>query len=438
MVVVGAGLAGLTAAAELERAGWEVEVLEARNRLGGRVHTFRFPSGQHAEAGGEAIDSHHTAMIETVRRYGLELEDTRRRWGGLEELVFHNGRREPFGQFRGGGANARQLRRYWSALYEPLDQVSVSEPGAGRGPELDRVSMAEFLDRLRISGHARFLIEVELVGDYGVELRELSLLCVLLAEKVAWDQPNSGVEAFRIRGGNSRLVEAIARALSGRVRTGSPVIKVEQGATGVSASIAGGEVVEADQCVLAMPLPALRRIEVRPALNRPLAEAVATLGYATSAKTVLDCRRRFWRERGFSGDVFSDLALGDTWEATDQQPGRRGVLITYTGGNRGAAAARRSGRERIAVARRDLCRVFPGSAPLLENAASVAWAGERYSGGCWVNYRPGEVVPHWPALHQSPSDGRIHLAGEHVERLTGYMESAVRSGRSVAERVRAY
>jgi monoamine oxidase len=438
VVVAGAGLAGLTAAAELERAGWEVEVVEARDRLGGRVHTLRFGSGQHAEAGGEYVDSHHTAVIETVRRHGLELEDVRRGFGGLADLVFRNGRREPYGRFLVGDGSARQLRRYQSALYGLLDQVSVSEPGTRRGPELDRVSMAEFLDRLGISGNARFLIEVELVGDYGVETRELSLLCVLLAEKVAWDQPSSGVEAFRVRGGNSRLVEAIAGDLAGGVRTGSPVVEVEQGASGVTVRTAGGGSVEADHCVLAMPLPALRRIDFRPALSAPLADAARRLGYATTAKTIFGCRRRFWRERGFSGDVYSDLALGDTWEATDQQPGPRGVLISYVAGDLGAAAARRTARERIRAARLGLGRVFAGSTALVDQAASVAWAGERYSGGCWVNYRPGEVVRHWPALHDAPSDGRVHLAGEHTERLTGYMESAVRSGIDAAQRIRAY
>ena len=437
-MVVGAGLGGLTAAAELERAGWEVEVLEARDRLGGRVHTLRFDSAQHAEAGGEFIDTRHTEMIAAVRRYGLELEDVRRGWAGLDELVYHNGRRQTLDRFRGGGADARQLGRFSSELYSLLDRVSVSDPGAGRGPEFDRVSMAEFLDRLGISGHARFLIEMQYVGDYGVELRRLSLLCALFAEKVAWDQPSSGVEAFRVRGGNSRLVEAIAGRLAHRVRTGSAVVEVERGDSGVTARTADGEAVEADQCVLAAPLPAMRRIDIRPALAAPLAAAVAELGYATSAKTVLDCRRRFWRERGLSGDVYSDLPLGATWEATDQQPGRRGLLITYTAGTLGRAAARASPRERFRTAGRGVGRVFPGSQPLVDDAASVAWAGERYSGGCWVNYRPGEVTRHWAALHDDPSDGRVHLAGEHTERLTGYMESAVRSGIAAAARVRAY
>ena len=437
VVVVGAGLAGLTAAAELERANWEVEVLEARERLGGRVHTLRFDSGQHAEAGGEYVDTRHTAVIDSVRRYGLELEDTRHGWGGLRDLAFRDGRRVPIAQLR-GGANGREISRFWSRLYSLLDQVSVSEPGSGRGPELDRVSIAEALDAVSVSGEARFLLEAGFRGDYGVEPRDLSLLCVLFAEKAAWDQPSSGVEAFRVRGGNSRLVKAIAAGLEGRVRTRSAVVEIEHGTSGISARLGGDEVIDADHCVLSVPLPALRRIDFAPALAPPLADAASQLGYATSAKTVLDCRRRFWRERGFSGDVLSDLPLGATWEATDQQPGRRGILLSYVAGSRGRAAARLSADQRIRSAGGGLARVFPGSGLLLEGGESVAWAGERYSGGCWVNYRPGEVVRHWPALHDSPSDGRIHLAGEHTERLTGYMESAIRSGRDAAARVQAY
>ena len=435
--MIGAGLAGLTAAAELERAGWKVDVLEARNRLGGRVHTLRFRSGQHAEAGGEYIDTSHTAMIDSVRRHGLELEDVRRGWAGLRDLVFRDGDRRPLGQF-GAGRPARQIERFWSELYALLGDVEMSDPGARRGPELDRVSLARYLDRLGISGRARFLLEAQLRGDYGVDPRDLSLLCVLFAQRAAWNQPSAGVEAFRVRGGNSRLVDAIAEGLASRVRTGAPVAAVEHGSSGVTARLAGGDTVDADHCVLAVPLPALRRIRILPPLDRPLARAATELGYATSAKTVLSCRRRFWRERGFSGDVLSDLPAGATWEASDQQPGSRGVLITYAAGAAGSAAAAHSPGRRASDAARGVGRIFPGAMQLIEDTAGVAWAGERYSGGCWVNYRPGEVVRHWPALHDAPSDGRVHLAGEHTERLTGYMESAVRSGIAAAARVRAY
>lgn len=437
-VVVGAGLAGLAAAWELERTGWQVTVLEARSRLGGRVHTLSFASGQHAEAGGEYVDTRHTALLGYARRLELELEDVRRGWGGLDDLVYRRGQRMPLGQFRGGGANARQIGRFWTRLYGLLDEVSVSEPGTRRGPEHDRVSIADFFDRLSISGHARFLLEAEFRDDYGVEPRALSLLSVLFAEKVAWDQADSGVEAFRVRGGNSRLVEAIAAQLAGPVRTGCAVMEVERSSSGVSARTDDGRLLAADHCVLAVPLPALRRIVVTPKLPAPLARAAAELGYATVVKTVLGYRRRFWRERGFSGDVYSDMPLGSTWEATDQQPGQRGLLISYASGARGRAAATRRAGERIGAAGRGLERVFSGSRALQDGAGSVAWARERYSGGCWVSYAPGQTVRHWPALHDSPSLGRIHLAGEHTERLSGYMESAIRSGQDAAARVTAF
>jgi monoamine oxidase len=427
----------LTAAAELERAGWEVAVLEARDRLGGRVHTLRFDSGQHAELGGEFIDTRHTAMIAAVRRHGLELEDVRRGWAGLDDLVFTSGRRMSLARFE-SGASARQTRRFWSSLYSLMDDVSVQEPGTRRGPELDRISIAEFLDRLRIAGRARFLIESQLRGDYGVEPRDLSLLFTVLSEKVAWDQPGPGVEAFRVRGGNARLVEAIAGGLAEPVAVGASVTEVEHGASWVTVRTAGGDVHEADHCVLAVPLPARRRIAVHPALARPLAAAADQVAYATTTKTVLDCRRRFWRERGFSGDILCDLPLDFAWEATDQQPGRRGALITYAAGADGRAAARLSAQRRVQLAEDGVARVFPGSRPLIDGASTVAWSGERFSGGCWVCYAPGQTVRHWPALNDDPSDGRIHLAGEHTEHLSGYMESAIRSGEAAARRVGSY
>lgn len=199
----------------------------------------------------------------------------------------------------------------------------------------------------------------------------------------------------------------------------------------MAVTTSNGELYEADCCVLAAPLPAVRAIEFVPGLPADLVAAIGAIGNCPVGKVMLRYRTRFWRRRGFSGDLASDLDLGSAWEATDQQPGRSGVLIAYAAGRRGSALAKLDQDRRIARVRRDLGKVYPGSGPELTAGASACWPAEPFSGGAWAVYRPRQVIEHWPVLH-GPASGPIHLAGEHTARLTGYMEGAICSGSAVA------
>ncbi len=433
VLVVGGGLAGLTAAYELERSGWEVVVLEARPRLGGRVYTVHdFAGDQHAEAGGEYVDSGHRELRAYAREFAIPLEDARRGFGGLDAVVFRGGERHLAWRYRTPEVR-RQSARFWRSLYDLVARVDLDDPGSGIGRALDRRSLADLMDELGIDGRARFLLERGIRDDYATEPERLSLLFVALSERAGWNQPDAGREIYRLRGGNSRLVEAFADRLAGEVLTGAPVTAIEHTATGVAATIADGRSFSGAHCVLAAPLPALRAVSFTPALPEPLARAIAELEYGPVAKALLQYERRYWRRRGFSGDVASDLPMGSAWEATDQQPGRSGILLAYASGAGGIAAAELTERERITGSAADLERIFPGSRRLLLRSHSVAWTAEPYSGGGWSTYSPGQVLDFWTALREPV--GRIQLAGEHTSDLSGYMESAIRSGRRAAQRI---
>ena len=264
----------------------------------------------------------------------------------------------------------------------------------------------------------------------------MSLLFAAQSEAAGPDEPDSGVERFRIAGGNSLLPDAFARRLGRRVRLSSPVVGVQQGSGEVRATTASGETFGAAWAVLAAPLPALRRISFSPALPATLAGAVARLQYGNATKVLLQYRRRFWTARGYSGDSYTRLPVGATWAATSGQAGAAGVLIGYTTGTDGAAFARLGDRRRIARATRDLNTLYPGSAALLGRTATVAWANEPYTGGSYTAFAPGQVVPYWDALREPA--GRIVLAGEHTDsQFIAYMEGALRSGRTAASVIRS-
>ena len=412
-------------------------VLEARDRIGGRVHTHRIAGGAHAEAGGEFIDTRHTTMLAYCKRFGLELEDTRRGGRGLRGVVWRNGSRHAGPEFRTPPV-MRKIDGMYRRIYEFALQVDPSDPLAGGGRRLDRTSVAALLDRARLGNRARFLAERSIRDDYGAEPRSLSLLGLLLSERIEYDQPPDGVEAFRVAAGNSTLPEALAASLSTPPALASPVLGVRHGAGGVAVRTGGGEWA-ADACVLAVPVPALRRIEIDPAPRGALAEAVATLRNVPVVKTLLPYRKRFWRRRDESGGLASDLELGTTWEGTDGQRTSEGILIAYASGSRGVAVARRAPERRITRARRDVARVWPGTShlALLGEAATFAWATDPWAGGAWSGYAPGQVESCWVPLKEAdPAVGpRLVLAGEHTDRLNGYMEGAARSGKRAARLV---
>jgi monoamine oxidase len=182
--------------------------------------------------------------------------------------------------------------------------------------------------------------------------------------------------------------------------------------------------------VLATPLPPLRRVSFSPPLPAPLDRAVAELQYGVGTKTVLQYERRFWLAAGFSGATETDLDVFGTWDATEAQHGRSGILMAYTMGAGGRRFTALPDAARIRAAADQLETIYPGSRALLRSTATVAWANEPYTGGTYTAFAPGQMTRFWRALRRPY--GRIHLAGEHTSAYSGYMEGAVRSGQRVA------
>jgi monoamine oxidase len=436
VIVVGAGLAGLTAAYELGRAGFDVTVLEARDRIGGRVYTVRAPfrDGQHAESGGEYVDVVHRRVRAFCRRFGLPLQNATRGFAGLEDVAYVNGRRESLGKFKTDRA-ARDINRFYRLIYELGRGLDPADP-VGTKPRLDSTSVAWAIDRIDPSERGRFLLASFVRDDYAAQPEDLSLLTYATGEKVYESVPDRGIEKWRIKGGNYQLPRAFADRLDEGVRLSTPVEAIAQSGSGVEVH-AGGDVFGGEFCVIAAPLPALRNVDLSAArLSRRQRGAVANVTYGRVTKTLLQYKRRYWRDDGFSGDIYSDLPLGATWEATNGQPGRPGVLIAYAAGANSGYFEPKTSPQRAGAARSWIGKVFPGSASGVIEQASVSWPVEPYSGGAWMAMRPGQVVPYWNALREPA--GRIHLAGEHTDDLyPGYMEGAVRSGLRAARKIRA-
>ena len=433
-------LAGLVAAYELHQRGWAVTVLEARDRVGGRVHTLYddFFQEQHAEAGGEYIDSLqvHRQMHRYIRQFGLQVEPVNFE-PSLPGVYYVKQQRFPLSdqgiaQILGDQVVA-DIDRFWDQL-EHLARLSISAPlhlfDHPNTLALDQLTAAVWIDQLNLQPTARLLIDQYLRGEYD-EPTKVSLL-FLLQQAVVYDKvPDQRLEMYRIRGGNAQLPQAIAHALGDAIHLKTPVTEVIQTESKVQVRHTRGEVT-ADHAVLTTPLPALRAVKFTPELPPELQWAIAELNYGSHIKVLLQYDYRFWRKTyGVSGRTLTDLPIGFATDTTIQQPGNMGIMTVYVSGKYGERMLSLTDAERVELALGQLEAIYPGSSPHLTVAKTCIWPQAPYSGGSYSNYGVGQLSRFWTALRQPY--GHLHFAGEHTADLyVGYMEGAVRSGQRVA------
>ena len=332
---------------------------------------------------------------------------------------------------------ARGFLDWQSALDELADGIDPESPDASpRAEELDGRSAASLLDSLGLDDLARFVIAGVTGSEYACDLSKLSLL--FLAQQEAL--PTSGeTEAMRVEGGNDQVPKLLAAALGNDLKLGSPVTSVAWTSTGVEVS-AGATVHRGRHLVVALPPPALRHISFSPALPASVSAWVEGMELGAATKTITQYSERFWRRGGANawGESLADADYRVSWDATDTTDTPAGILTAFTTAQYGEAIGRLGDHERIDRVQGQVESVLGDGAvdPALRGGTfTQAWQHERYTGGGYAHFRPGQLIPWWKALREPV--GPIRFAGEHTEALAGYMESAVRSGERVAAAIGA-
>ncbi len=435
-IVVGAGLAGLTAAYELEQQGVDVTVLEAQQRIGGRVHTLYnvFDQGQYAEAGGELLDGVevHTQVHAYAQKFKLDLEEV---GYDYDTAYFIDGKRVPESELEAliGAKAMADYDRFWEELAALAELVPnpAELDQAPNAKQLDQQSVAQWLDGLNLAPKARTLAEHHIRGEYA-EPTQMSLLFLAHQAKVYEDVDDDQVEIYRIAGGNIKLPKALAVGLKKPVLLNHAVTEIRHTDKGVDV-IAAGKAFHADYAVVTVPAKVLSQIRFVPQLSAPLSNAAA-LGYGSHTKVMLQYNKRFWLDAELNGDTVADLPLGWTWEATDQQQGEAGILTVYTSGRFADGDRYKTDAELIAAAREQVAQVYPGADALFLHAETQAWLRQPWQQGGYSAYGPGDVTRFWQAWRQP--QGRLIWAGEHTaDRYVGYLEGAIRSGQRAAKQL---
>jgi monoamine oxidase len=444
VVIVGAGLAGLSAARALTRAGADVVVLEARDRVGGR--TLNEPVGpapdQVVELGAQWVGPTQRRVLDLARDLGVPTFPTH---GTGENLFEHRG---TVRRYRGtiprlnpvALADVAQAMARLNRLARRVDPESPWDtPGARR---LDAMTFATWLRRNVPTAAGRQLLTIALEGVWAIDPADPSLLHVLFYIRSAGSleallDTEGGAQQDRFVGGSQLLALRLAEQLGDRVVLGAPVRAVAYDAGGVTVRADGREGVRARRAVIAVPPPLAGRIAYAPGLGEQrdgLTQRMA-MGSVVKFHAVYD--EPFWRARGLSGQGSS--TTGPVKVVFDNSPpgGSPGVLLGFFEGREARLAARMPLEERRAAALGVLTRLFGPRAASPEHYVDRAWALEEHSGGCYGGYLPpGGWTDYGPALRRPA--GPLHWAGAETATVwNGYMDGAVSSGDRAAAEVLA-
>ena len=435
-IVIGAGLAGLTAARRLRDAGKRVLVLEARDRVGGRTQSVEL-AGDTVDLGGQWIgptQDHVRALADElgVTRFPqhfrgekvLELAGERRTYRGLLPKI-------GLGPLLELGLTIERIE--WMARSVPL----TAPAGARKAAEWDRMTVADWLDRHVRRRDTRKVLEIATHAIFAAEPRDLSLLFFLFYTRSGRSftrlaEIRGGAQQERLVGGAQQLSEGLRGRIGAQhVLLDSPVTAVAQDAAQVLVRTPRRSFA-ARTAVLAVPPALAGHIAFTPALPAARAELHREMPMGSVVKCIVAYERAFWREQGRSGEAVSDgEPIRAVFDDTSHD-GRHPALLCFVLGD----VARRFGplpeAERRAAIVAHLVRLFGDAAARPLAYVDKDWIADPWSSGCYVGLMgPGLLTRVGQALREPV--GRLHFAGtETAVRWCGYLDGAIESGERVA------
>jgi monoamine oxidase len=445
VAIVGAGLAGLTAARELTKAGHHVCVLEARNRVGGRTLNHHVSRTVIAEAGGEYIGPTQNHIARLAKSVGVKTFKT---YNLGDDVLYARGQLSRYPA--SGLPTDPDVQQGIIAAVTQLDSMSADVPlrapwKARRAAEWDAMTFGDWVQANVTTDVGRQVLLSASDAIWGADPAQLSLLYVLAYIAAAGDEKNAGsivrlvstgggAQESRFVGGSQLVSHRLAHKLGSRVVLHSPVRSIHQHGHGVTVT-SDRMVVHADQVIVAIPPVLLEKIHFSPALprmRRNLARRIIP-GHLIKWEAVYD--KPFWRDAGLSGQAVADVGPVRTTFDNSPPSGNPGILFGFIGGADAAALAKMSASARRDAVLSAFVTYFGAEASTPVDSFEMDWTREAWTRGCPVGYtRPGTLRRYGPALRHPFR--RVHWAGTEVATYwSGYMDGAVRSGEVAAHEV---
>jgi monoamine oxidase len=449
VIIIGAGMAGLVAAFELARQGHEPIVLEAQNRVGGRVYTLRaFAPGLYGEAGAMRIPAVHDLTLRYCELFGLDLRPFV--MGNPRGLVHVGGQRMtaeeagleperlPFALV--DTERGRTFDDLWAEATRELREM-LDRDGDAAWDEIvrkyDQYSLREFLV---MKGFSEGAIEM-----YGVMNFVESDMNNAVVEELREDLGKAFENMQEIVGGMDRLPNAFFGLLQDRIRFGAEVHAIDQDTESVTVHFkteAGRFSATGDYAICAIPFSVLRHIEVLTPFSREKQRAIRQLNYSASTKILFQVSDRIWEaEDGiFGGATVTDLPIRRINYPTPDPDTARGILLaSYTWSQDAARWGAMDPETRLEEALEDVAKIHPRIREVYETGASHAWYDDRFANGAFALFAPEQQTTLQADIVRP--EGRIYFAGEHCSLhhawIQGALESGIRAAREIHETVDA-
>ncbi|MEO8273018.1 MAG: flavin monoamine oxidase family protein [Chloroflexota bacterium] len=440
VIIIGAGMAGLVAGYELARAGHDPLILEAQNRVGGRVYTLRkFAPGLYAEAGAMRIPRVHDLTLGYCEHFGLELRPFM--MGNPKGLVHVGGRRmtaeqaglapDELGFSVAEHERGRSASDLWDEITKDLRAMVDADPVAGWEHivrEYDSYTLREFLE---VKGFSEGAIEM-----YGVMNFVEAGINNAVTEEFREDFGKAYEDMQEIVGGSDNLPNAFYREMPDRIRFGAEVHAIDQDADSVTVHFkteSGRYSVTGDYAIMTLPFSVLRQVEVMTPFSREKQRAIRQLNYSASTKVLFQVRERIWEtDDGIHGGAtVTDLPIRRMNYPTPDPTTSRGILLaSYTWDQDAARWGAMDEETRLEEALDDVAKIHPRIRDVYEVGASHAWYDDRYANGAFALFEAGQQTQLQADIVKP--EGRIHFAGEHCSLYHAWIQGAIESGLSAA------
>jgi monoamine oxidase len=434
--VVGAGLAGLTAARELVAAGLDVVVLEARDRVGGRTVKGVLSTGDVIDRGAEWIGAEHERVLELVAEFDLELCEQHDagadRVAVAGELFDHEDR---FRALPEGPAS--ELRNAFEQIDCLRREVPLGEPWEAPDADTwDATTLEAWKREAMATDAARGVFDAFVLAEFTVEPSQLSLLCFLAAVNASGgleltDKSTAVSQSSRLAGGTQQLSQGLADDLGDAVRLNEPVRRIERRDDDVRIETDSATYVVVD-AIVTVPPPLIDRIDHEPPLPARRRALIQRMPMGAVIKWFAAYDEPFWREDGYSGAVLSaDGVLSEVADATLPEADR-GLLVGFIAGTDALQWSDRSADERREQVLDELARYLGPWAANPLAYLDAPWSTTRWStGGYNASMTPGALTTCGDALRE-PVDSVRWAGSETALEWRGFMEGAIRSGERVA------
>ena len=441
IIVIGAGLAGLSCAYELDRAGYNVLLIEARSRPGGRVSTFRdqFSDNLYSEMGAEYVDSTDNYVQDYCKKFNLKILPARQYDGvyvrenklsmdrirsGLDNLPYN------------GSIKGKLFGQEVQYIQNWIDLVNKKGIDSKEVQALDKLSVE---DILKDGGAPDDIIELYAYANATESTTipsKISALAMILSN-IKTSGFNENTVEGRIFGGNDQLPKMLAKKIENKIKYNSPLLRLDHNSEKVTATIKeNGKLtkISAAKCVLAIPTTILKDIEIYPKFTNDKIKCINEQAYGHAMKIAIQFKKRFWDNNDSIGArIFTDTVLRRIYHFSIDQPGPRGIILSFTSGKDAIKLGRLSNVERDKIVKNTCLKIWKDAPNFWERAVSKYWNEDKWTKASYTfsavgqkNFR--EIL----SRHQDP----IYFAGEHTATQRASMNGAIESGFRVTEELK--